>query len=110
TTGEAAQVESFRLLLQKYGNYIENIGLSLQTSSQSKKQLFEIIAEYCTKIKFFDLSASIEPNIDLAFDLIKNIGPNLNYLIISGCSCSSIVLQTLGQILPFHLEYLSLTL
>src|SRR5207247_286827 len=39
TTGKAFQVESFQLLLQKSGNYLENIGLSLsslQTSFQSK--------------------------------------------------------------------------
>src|ERR671922_313911 len=74
-----------------------------------------------TKINFFELLGFDNQNIYLAFDLIENVGQNLNYLYINFCkfcsSClnyedklSSIVLLNLGQILPYRLEYLSLAL
>ncbi|CAB5194255.1 unnamed protein product [Rhizophagus irregularis] len=54
--------------------------------------------------------------IYLLFDLIENMKQSLNYLTISTASCenyiecSSIVLQNLGQVFPFKLEYLDLSL
>ena len=53
-TGEAFQVESFQLLLQKSGNYLKNIGLTFETVLQSE-QLFGLITKYCTNIKLFHL-------------------------------------------------------
>ncbi|CAB5192162.1 unnamed protein product [Rhizophagus irregularis] len=46
---------------------------------------------------------------NIGFDLIRNFGQNLNYLTIGYDPISSIVLQNLGQILPFRLEYLKLS-
>jgi PPE-repeat protein len=87
-----------------------------------ESQLLELITRYCTKIKFFESIGFNDQNINLAFNLIDNIKQNLNYLTIDlnydfglcftndRADLSSIVLQNLGQILPFKLEYLNLTL
>ncbi|PKK76157.1 hypothetical protein RhiirC2_862792 [Rhizophagus irregularis] len=121
---EVLQIDPLKSLLQKSGDFLENFGfgygLGLYTSNESKQQLLELIIKYCTNIKFFDLPGFDDQNIYSAFELIKNVEQNLNYLSIDFCKLydfynydtklSSIVLKNLGQILPFKLEYLSLTL
>ncbi|PKC72619.1 hypothetical protein RhiirA1_438150 [Rhizophagus irregularis] len=121
---EVLQIDPLKSLLQKSGDFLENFGfgygLGLYTSNESKQQLLELIIKYCTNIKFFDLPGFDDQNIYSAFELIKNVAQNLNYLSIDFCKLydfynydtklSSIVLRNLGQILPFKLEYLSLTL
>ncbi|RGB25047.1 hypothetical protein C1646_747526 [Rhizophagus diaphanus] len=104
---------SFQLLLRKYGGYLENFGGNFGVQS---KVLLESIIKYCKNIKSIYLSEFKDQIIYLLFDLIENMKQSLNYLTISvsGCEnyieCSSIVLQNLGQILPFKLEYLDLVL
>jgi hypothetical protein len=103
------QIKSFQLLFQKSGDYLENLGFG---NNSLKKSLIELIIKYCTKIKFFELPGfdySIYQNIYLMLDLIRNFGQNLNYLSIGYDPISSIVLQNLGQFLPFKLEYLKLS-
>ncbi|RIA81875.1 hypothetical protein C1645_809861 [Glomus cerebriforme] len=112
--GEILQVESLQLLLQKSGVYLENVGFGLLKNNELKQKLFQLMKKYCSNINFFDCSCFYTPdNIYPAFDLIKNVGENLNYLSIE-CSIStifsSIVLQELGSILPTKLEYLKLSL
>ncbi|CAB4441439.1 unnamed protein product [Rhizophagus irregularis] len=121
--------ESIELLLQKSGDYLENFGLSFEITYyndvsdsqllESKSQILKLITRYCTKIKFFKLTEFSNQSIYLTFNLIENIKQNLNYLTIdtnydfgSGLDTElgSIILQNLGQILPFKLEYLDLTL
>ncbi|CAB5211692.1 unnamed protein product [Rhizophagus irregularis] len=122
--------ESIDLLLQKSGDYLENFGLSFEPNTfyygvldsqflESKSKILKLITRYCTKIKFFKLTEFSNQNIYLTFNLIENIKQNLNYLTIdtnydfgSGLDTElgSIILQNLGQILPFKLEYLDLTL
>jgi hypothetical protein len=119
------EIKSFQLLLQKSGDYLENVGFGSLTSYDLKQQLFEIISEYCTKIKFLKLPGFYNSlSINLSFDLIRNIGKSLNYLSIHfykfGVSdqhhdeeiikLNSLLLQELGQILPLKLEYLNLSL
>ncbi|PKK64432.1 hypothetical protein RhiirC2_854321 [Rhizophagus irregularis] len=118
------EIRSFQLLLQKSGDYLENVGFGSLTSYDLKQQLFELISEYCTKIKFLKLPGFYNSqNINLAFDLIKSIGINLNYLSIHFykfgvldqndegiIKLNSLLLQELGQILPTKLEYLNLSL
>ncbi|RIA80452.1 hypothetical protein C1645_838664 [Glomus cerebriforme] len=120
------QIKSFQLLLQKSGEYLENIGFGSLTSYDLRQQLFELISEYCTKIKFFKLPGFYNSqSIYFAFDLIKNVGKNLNYLSIHFyklfgvlhhqrddeiIKLNSIILHELGQILPSRLEYLNLSL
>ncbi|GBB91427.1 hypothetical protein RclHR1_18710002 [Rhizophagus clarus] len=106
------QIESFQSLLQKSDNYLENIGFGFFTNNELKQQLLELIIKYCTKIKFFELLGFNEQSILLTFDIIDNIGENLNYLSIDNemIKLSSIVLRELGQILPNKLEYLKLCL
>jgi hypothetical protein len=117
-----SQIEPLKLLLQKSGNYLENIGLK-SIDHELKLQLFKLIQIYCINIKFINLLGFDDQNIFPALDLIENIKQNLNYLIINFCqfdiyhsslnsdnTLSSIVLQNLGQILPNRLEYLSLAL
>ncbi|EXX50656.1 uncharacterized protein OCT59_012696 [Rhizophagus irregularis] len=114
--------DSLLLLLQKSGNYLENFGFSsgYNLSLLFKQQLinlFELIPKYSKNIKFLNL-CKIEPHINsLIFNLIESIKNNLNYLSIYFCLpnynveyISSIILQNLGQILPFKLEYLNLAL
>ena len=60
------------------------------------------------------ITSSIHP----IFNLVESIKHSLNYLLIninivgshSSIECNSIILQNLGQILPFKLEYLNLSL
>jgi hypothetical protein len=115
------QIEPLKLLLQKSGNYLENIGFETSISNNIKLQLFKLVKIYCIKIKFINLLGFDEQNIFSAFDLIKNIQQNLNYLSINFCQfgydqlsyddkLSSTILQNLGQVLPYKLEYLSLAL
>jgi hypothetical protein len=118
------QIDSLKLLLQKSGNYLENLGFGSSISNELSQQ-FDLIMKYCNNIKFFELPGSDNLNINLSFDLIKNINQNLNYLSIDFhyyldyyyhnnsndvMDPSSIVLLNLGQILPFKLEYLNLSL
>ncbi|GES91912.1 hypothetical protein GLOIN_2v1776887 [Rhizophagus clarus] len=130
--------ESIELLLQKSGDYLENFGFQsfkineddindrseynlLELESQlleSESILLELITKYCTKIKFFELLEFNNQNIYSAFNLIENIKQSLNYLSIDlyynfgmcDDELGSIVLRNLGQILPFKLEYLNLSL
>ncbi|PKK75594.1 hypothetical protein RhiirC2_773416 [Rhizophagus irregularis] len=103
------QIEPIESLLQKSGDYLENFG-----SGSESNQLFKLIMKYCPKIKYFDLFDldNCHDNITTAFNLIKNIENTLNYLSIESVDIefSSIVLQNLGQMLPFKLEYLNLYL
>ncbi|RGB24361.1 hypothetical protein C1646_747824 [Rhizophagus diaphanus] len=103
-------------LIQKSGNYLENFGII----NCEFQQLIQSLKLYCNNIKLLYLSIGRNnQNINLVFDLVKNMRHNLNYLMID-CSCyfntnknieiSSIILQNLGQILPFKLEYLNLGL
>jgi hypothetical protein len=101
---------------------LENIGFESSINNEFKLQLFGLIKIYCTKIKFISLLGFDDQNIFSAFDLIKNVQQNLNYLNINFCQfghydqlnyddkLSSIILQNLGQILPNRLEYLRLAL
>ncbi|CAB4403168.1 unnamed protein product [Rhizophagus irregularis] len=92
-------------LIQRSGNYLENFMCKSQQLSQS-------LELYCSNIKFLSIGLHYQ-NINLAFNLIKNIRQNLNYLIIyigDKIEFSSIELQNLGQILPFKLKYLNLIL
>ncbi|GBC04876.1 hypothetical protein RclHR1_05910009 [Rhizophagus clarus] len=106
---EMLQIKSFQLLFQKSGDYLENLGFG---NHPLKKSLMELIIKYCTKIKFFELPTfdyQNFQNIYLMLDLIRNFGQHLNYLTIGYDPISSVVLQNLGQILPFRLEYLKLS-
>ncbi|GBC08695.1 hypothetical protein RclHR1_08310003 [Rhizophagus clarus] len=103
--------ESLELLLQKSGDYLENLGLFGNGLNQ---QLLELIIKFCFKIKFLDLSGVDNININSILNLIKNLNQNLYYLSIHQSSddlaLGSIILRKLGQIIPLRLEYLSLTL
>uniref|UniRef100_U9TWQ5 Uncharacterized protein n=1 Tax=Rhizophagus irregularis (strain DAOM 181602 / DAOM 197198 / MUCL 43194) TaxID=747089 RepID=U9TWQ5_RHIID len=82
---------------------------------EPKQQLFEFITKYCKKIRYFESGIPDDNNIYL---FIENNQHNINYLTIeadfnSYTDCkelSSNVLQKLGQVLPYKLEYLCLIL
>ncbi|EXX51805.1 uncharacterized protein OCT59_000361 [Rhizophagus irregularis] len=109
-------------LIQKSGSYLENL-------VHNSQPLPQFIIKYCSKIKILSSSLRYIQNNYLEFNLIENIKQNLNYLIIDGTTryfdsiedivdnniddcieSSSNILQNLGQILPFKLEYLELRL
>ncbi|PKK54294.1 hypothetical protein RhiirC2_803094 [Rhizophagus irregularis] len=95
-------------LIQKSGNYLENFKIT----KCKLLQLSQSLELYCSNIKFLYVVLHFK-NIILIFNLIKNIRQNLNYLIIKSdgkIKFSSNLLQNLGQILPFKLEYLNLVL
>ncbi|EXX51025.1 uncharacterized protein OCT59_027049 [Rhizophagus irregularis] len=113
---EIIDESSFQLLLQKCGGYLENFGSEFVIQNE---QLFESIIKYCKNIKLLNLSKfeKFENRIIyLLFNLIENLKQSLNYLTIkitdwkNYIEYNSIVLQNLGQILPFKLEYLDLCL
>ncbi|POG62767.1 hypothetical protein GLOIN_2v588746 [Rhizophagus irregularis DAOM 181602=DAOM 197198] len=107
----ATQIESLKLLLQKSGNYLENIGFELSMDHETDLQFIKLIKIYCNNIIFLEVFGYGDQNIFASFDLIKNVQQNLNYLTINSQSkLSSIILRNLRQILPNRLEYLSLDL
>ncbi|GET04553.1 hypothetical protein GLOIN_2v1772508 [Rhizophagus clarus] len=107
-------LESIELLMQKSGNYLENFG----NGHCYNFQLLKLLKSYCGNIKFLHLHNGLNvQNIVSTFDLIEINKQSLNYLYIDAtCNgieeseLSSIVLQKLGQILPFKMEYLDLSL
>jgi hypothetical protein len=123
-----SQIELLKLLLQKFGDYLENFEYARRrtcnySSSLLEQQLLEFITKYCKNINFLSLSSGIvSQNAYLVPRLIENIKHNLSYLSISVYNvlyrlslhdpdeCSSIILQNLGQVLPSKLEYLYLSL
>ncbi|RGB27809.1 hypothetical protein C1646_768622 [Rhizophagus diaphanus] len=115
---ELPNIDLLILLLKKSGNYLENVNFGLLIKNELKQQSLELIMRYCMKIKVFELFGFDNQNIYLLFNLIENIGQNLNYLSIhqisgsftSNIETSLIILQNLGQILPFKLGYLDLNL
>ncbi|GET62326.1 hypothetical protein GLOIN_2v1768212 [Rhizophagus irregularis DAOM 181602=DAOM 197198] len=111
---EILQIESLLLLIQKFGNNIEDFGFKIGINvSQQLLQLLESVVIYCSKIKILYLPSGLNSqNINSLINLIENIKQNLNYLLIdtNDNHLSSIILQNLGQILPFKLEYLYLSL
>ncbi|RGB41150.1 hypothetical protein C1646_810922 [Rhizophagus diaphanus] len=115
---ELLNIESLKLLIQKFGNNLEDFGIyitNITNLSQQLIQLFESVLKYCQKIKFLYLPFGLNnQNINLLFNLIDNIKQNLNYLRIDALNYdnhfSSNILQNLGKILPLKLEYLNLGL
>ncbi|PKC58450.1 hypothetical protein RhiirA1_470947 [Rhizophagus irregularis] len=100
---EILQIESLLLLIQKFGNNMENFGFEEINESPQLLQLLESVIIYCCKIKIlFLLDGLNNQNINLVFNLIENVKQNLNYLFIDTYHdnhLSSIILQNLGQIL-----------
>ncbi|GBC47809.2 hypothetical protein GLOIN_2v1779684 [Rhizophagus irregularis DAOM 181602=DAOM 197198] len=99
------QIESLKFLIQKSGNYLENFGIADNIS----QQILHLIVKYCSKIKYLGPVWSYNESVNILLSLIENITQNLNYLTINDRG-TSILLQNLGQILPFKLEYLNLGL
>ncbi|EXX76890.1 hypothetical protein GLOIN_2v1767282 [Rhizophagus irregularis DAOM 181602=DAOM 197198] len=115
---EILHIESLQLLLEKFGDFLENFGFGLTSNEydeyiEQRRQLFKLIMKYCTKIRYFDSGMPDDNNI---YSIIKNNQHTINYLTIEmdfhdDCNdLSSTVLQNLGQVLPPKLEYLSLSL
>jgi hypothetical protein len=107
---EKLQDESSKFLMQKSGNYLENFGSAIN----NEPQLLQLIMKYCNKIKYLGCITVDDQSVYLLFKLIENIKQNLNYIMISkdfyyNDHLTQIILQNLGQILPFNLEYLSLS-
>jgi hypothetical protein len=105
-----SEIELLEMLMQKSGNYLENFGILNNHESQELLQLF---IKYCSKIKYLGSIWLDDQSLYLLFNLIENIKQNLNFLTIDDFNVNiefgSIVLQNLGQILPFNLEYLNLS-
>ena len=117
-------IDSFKLLLQNSGNYLENIELGLSINNELKQQLIVLIKRYCTRLKYLGLLGLNNQNMCSTFNLIECSVHTLSCLSINLGSLynfdynqsnedivlSSIVLRNLGKILPRKLEYLSLSL
>ncbi|PKK67820.1 hypothetical protein RhiirC2_783025 [Rhizophagus irregularis] len=116
---EVLQIELLRLLLQKSGNYLENVEYGIENIVDfelSLKQLFlKLIIKYCKNIKFLYVYRIERNTSTIIFSLIENIKQNLNYLSIHlsnyqdrnrNNKLNLTILQNLGAILPPKLEYL----
>ncbi|RGB28865.1 hypothetical protein C1646_767305 [Rhizophagus diaphanus] len=105
---ELPNIDLLQLLLQKSGNYIENVsfGPLMNSDTDTKRKSFELITRYCKKIQFLELLGFDHQNIYSL--LLFNLVQNLNYLSIYYIDANLFVLQNLDQILPFKLEYLNL--
>jgi hypothetical protein len=108
-------------LIQKSENYLENFGVVNNESESLLQESLKLIIKYCNKIKYLGRIRFSNENIHLVIKLIENVSQNLIYLTIdsfclsylenhNSIKISSIILQNLGQILPFRLEYLHLIL
>ncbi|CAB5182259.1 unnamed protein product [Rhizophagus irregularis] len=90
----------------------ENFGIT----SNKPQQLLQLIITHCSKIKYLGPITKLNyQTVYSLFNLIENMAQNLNYLMIDdftymNCHIGPIILQNLGQILPFKLEYLNLYL
>ncbi|RGB29620.1 hypothetical protein C1646_766385 [Rhizophagus diaphanus] len=118
---EIIDIESLLLLLQKFGNCLENFGFGeiyeiIDEYNEPKRQLFEFITKYCKKIKYFESGI---PDYNNTYLFIKNNQHNINYLTIEAYFrdnytvynvSSTVLLRNLGQALPSKLEYLCLNL
>uniref|UniRef100_U9UE25 Uncharacterized protein n=1 Tax=Rhizophagus irregularis (strain DAOM 181602 / DAOM 197198 / MUCL 43194) TaxID=747089 RepID=U9UE25_RHIID len=113
-------IKSLESLLQKSGDYIEYFGLRSR-SHASKQQLLEVIKRYCTRIKFFELFEFDKKELWPTFDLIEDVGQNLNFISIDlhefyiyqldhDTELSSIILQNLDiyDFVNENLRFLSL--
>ncbi|GET66541.1 hypothetical protein GLOIN_2v1882632 [Rhizophagus irregularis DAOM 181602=DAOM 197198] len=114
-------VEPLQLLLQKFGDCLENFGFEVNSryrddskdyeQEDNQRQLFKLIMKYCTKIRYLNSSIPYDNNI---YPFIENNQHNINYITIEkdyldeDTNYSSTVLQNLGQVLPSKLEYLYL--
>ncbi|PKK61686.1 hypothetical protein RhiirC2_791432 [Rhizophagus irregularis] len=113
---EKPQIEVLGLLLQKYGDYLENFEYVFNHDLSLNQQLLELIIKYCKNINFPCFNIYERLITYQILNLIENIKQNLNYLSINiwydynGKGGSSTILQNLGQILPSKLEYLLLGL
>ncbi|GBB86041.1 hypothetical protein RclHR1_01250004 [Rhizophagus clarus] len=116
---ENLPIDLLQLLLQKSGNYLENVGFESIYNNLLEQQLLEI-KNSCTKIKFVSFLESDE-NVYSTINIIKDFGENLNYLSINFhgfystyddifIEFSSIILLNLGQVLPLNLKYLNMSL
>ncbi|PKY27730.1 hypothetical protein RhiirB3_443556 [Rhizophagus irregularis] len=102
------QIELMQLLFQKFGEYLENIGL--------KYKALEFINNYCKRIKFFDIHTSSIQKAHIALDSVKIFEQNLNYLSIyfyipydEKIESKIELFLRLAHILPYKLEYLNLS-
>jgi hypothetical protein len=102
-------IERIQSLLEIYGENLENIKFG---KIIDKEKIIKLMIKHCPKIRYFELREfARDQNILSAFDFIKNIGCNLNYLIIilsRDYDFGSTILLELGQILPKKLKYLNL--
>ncbi|PKC65755.1 hypothetical protein RhiirA1_460630 [Rhizophagus irregularis] len=103
---ELPNIDLLQLLLQKSGNYIENVSFGPLMNNDTKRKSFELITRYCKKIQFLELLGFDHQNIHSL--LLFNLVQNLNYLSIYYIDANLFVLLNLDQILPFKLEYLNL--
>jgi hypothetical protein len=124
-------INSIQLLLQKIGNYLENLYLSIQ-SDFMRESIIENIINYCDKIKFLHLNHIDYKNIPQICNLVTHFKNHLKYLTLEykfkfynsnaldmfptntnkyeNQKGSSTLLKELGEILPNNLEYLNLYL
>jgi hypothetical protein len=120
---ELSEIEPLQLIIQKSCDYLENFGYDcgliylheLNTGiHQGIHQLLDLIMIHCKNIKFLDLDINDNRIIFPALNLIEDIKHNLNYLSINIYDNikknNSFVIQRLGEIIPFKLEYLHLYL
>jgi hypothetical protein len=106
--------ESLQLLLRKSGDYLENFECGNHCSLPLKQQLLEFLIKYCKSIKFLSLCGFEKQIIFSVLNSIENCKQSLNCLSIDASKTfksddSPILLQNLGQSLPFKLEYLRLS-
>ncbi|PKY33392.1 hypothetical protein RhiirB3_452246 [Rhizophagus irregularis] len=109
------QIESIRLLFQKFVEYLENIGFNSNVGVL-KYRVLELINNYCKRIKFFDIYTSSIQKAHNILDSVKIFVQNLNYLSIyfyfpydeKNESTIELFLR-LTHVLPCKLEFLNLS-
>ncbi|RGB25314.1 hypothetical protein C1646_771925 [Rhizophagus diaphanus] len=120
---EREELSELQLLIQKSCDYLENFGYDygliyppglITGIPQGMYQLLDLIVIHCKNIKFLDLDISDNRIYFPVLKLIEDIKHNLNYLSINiydiNRDVNSFIIQRLGEIIPFKLEYLHLYL
>ncbi|PKY21651.1 hypothetical protein RhiirB3_435309 [Rhizophagus irregularis] len=108
-SNKTSQSETIQQLLQKSGDYLENLGFSYNESL-----IQQLLLKYCKNIKFLHFVMSESWLTYQLINLIDYIKQRLSCLSINRLednhltNCSSMILQNLGQILPSKLDYINL--
>ncbi|CAB4403171.1 unnamed protein product [Rhizophagus irregularis] len=70
---EILQIDSIQLLLQKSGDYLENIGFRSLTGDQIKQQLFDLLLESIKRVEYLAILENLFGNNEDLFTSMDEV-------------------------------------